>query len=93
MSTTKIVIWDSDTNRISTSCNNLILAMQFLHIKCQIEIMSEPPLIARMGLTGRLPTLEIDGDFWTWKEGKAITKEAATVLLKRLAAKITANNT
>ncbi|WP_168732502.1 hypothetical protein [Desulfovibrio desulfuricans] len=85
MITKKVVIWDSDTDRISASCNNIHLAMQFLHIKLQIEIMSEPPLIARMGLTGRLPTLEINGNFWAWKEGEAITREAAIMLLQRVA--------
>ncbi|MFR3975514.1 MAG: hypothetical protein ACLTZ2_05630 [Desulfovibrio sp.] len=81
---TKIIIWDSNPERIAACYNNISLAMKELRLKLPVEIMSEPPLISRAGLTGRLPSLEINGNYWTWKTGEIITKEAACSLLRHV---------
>ena len=80
----KIVIWDTDARRAAEISRNLGLAMRATGVRRDLEIMSEPPLVARTGLNGRLPALEADGMFWTWKVGEGIPEEAAAALLRRL---------
>lgn len=77
----KIVIWDTNARRASEISRNFGLAMQRTGIRHDLEIMSEPPLVARMGLSGRLPVLEVDGMLWNWKIGEGISEEAAVKLL------------
>lgn len=80
----KIVIWDTNAGRASEISRNLGLAMRTTGLRYDLEIMSEPPLVARTGLNGRLPVLEVDGMLWTWKVGEGIPEEAAVTLLRRL---------
>ncbi len=78
----KIVIWDSDPRRIAEISDNLILAMQELGTRYDLEVMSEPPLISRMGLMDRLPSFEVDGMYWTLKPGETVTREEAGQFLR-----------
>ncbi len=80
----KIVIWDTDAGRAMEISRSLGLAMRTTGFRHDLEIMSEPPLVARAGLNGRLPVLEVDGMLWTWKVGEGIPEEAAVALLRRL---------
>lgn len=82
--TRKIVIWDTDARRATEISRNLGLAMRAAACRYDLEIMSEPPLVARAGLNGRLPVLEVDGMLWTWKVGEGIPEEAAAMLLRKL---------
>ena len=66
---TKIIIWDSNPERIAACYNNISLAMKELRLKLPVEIM---------------PSLEINGNYWTWKTGEIITKEAACSLLRHV---------
>lgn len=80
----EIVIWDSVPERIAIIDENLHRAMRRVGIRCAVSSMSEPPLLARMDMLGRLPSLEINGDYWTLEPGRVITEEECIHLLQFL---------
>ncbi len=77
----KITIWDNDPSRIAQIEQSLMLVMKDLGIKYEISSMSEPPLLSRMGLYGKTPALEINGNYWTWKIGEVIPEQKVKNLL------------
>lgn len=81
-----IVIWDSDNGRIVEIDRNLRLAMKQLGIKGRVTSMSEPPLLGRMGLLGKVPVLEINGCWWSLPQGTTIDLEQCLDLFARLRA-------
>ena len=80
----KLKLWDADADRIQATTRNLAEAMRSTGIALEVEVMAEAPLIARTGLSGRLPALEIDGDYWIWRVGEVIPVAAIEALLRRL---------
>jgi len=80
----KITIWDVNANRIAEISENLLRAMQSVGSRYDLEIMSEPPLISRMGLLDRLPSFEVDGMYWTLKPGETVTQKEAEQLIRIL---------
>jgi len=80
----KITIWEVNKEIISACEKALTEALKDLKLKKEIHINSEPPLISRHGLFGRLPVLEIQGRFWNLKPNCSFTKEQVIGLLKRL---------
>ena len=60
-----ITLWDRDATRIADIEKNLRSAMKKLSMQGHIAIMSEPPLLNRMGLINRVPLLEINGMYWS----------------------------
>ena len=83
--TMQITIWDLNPNRIAEINKNLLMAIKDTGAKASITIMSEPPLIARMNLTHRVPLLEIDGNYWNLPPGEPITHKACVQLLQKIA--------
>lgn len=86
----EVVIWDLDAKRIHEIDCNLHNAAGSLGMKAKISSMSEPPLVARMGLSGRVPVLEIKGDYWSLPDGVEISEKNCTTLLRRFLPKASA---
>ena len=80
-----IVIWDIDAARINDIDRNLRQAMKELGLRGQVTSMSEPPLVARMGLLGKTPVLEINSLYWSLPQGEEITLGQCRILLFTLA--------
>ena len=79
----KITIWDTDARRIAEIDRNLQAALFELKIQALVLSNSEPPLLARENLLGRIPVLEIAGNYWSKTPGKAFSRqECAALLLK-----------
>ena len=79
----KIVIWDTDPQRIARIDRNLNVSFKELGIKGAITCNAEPPSLVRAGLLGRVPVLEIAGKYWSREPGKVFSVSECTQLLKR----------
>ena len=79
-----ITLWDNDIERIHKLDTALHQALRNRGLKARVDIMSEPPLLARMGLLNTLPVLEINGLYWRYNAQTGITVEALEALLKRI---------
>lgn len=66
----RLVIWDTDPARIARLDRTLHLALAELGLKGIVTCNSEPPSLMRAGLYNRLPTLEIEGNYWTCRDGE-----------------------
>ena len=80
----KITIWDVNAKRIAEISENLLRAMQSVGSRYDLEIMSEPPLVSRMGLLNRVPTFEVNGMYWTLRPGETVTQEEAEQFIRIL---------
>lgn len=80
----RIIIWDNHPARIAEIDKNLHLALQHLGIRAIVTSNTEPPLLARENILGRLPVLEIDGYFWFRKPGEAFSEKGCALLLQRV---------
>ncbi len=80
----EISIWDIKPERIAEINKNLRAALYEAGMKANIMIMSEPPLVARMNLTEKVPLLEIDGMYWSLKPGETISQSACLALLNHI---------
>ena len=79
-----IAIWDSEAERLHAIERNLRLAMRNLGLSGGISCQSEPPLLGRMGLPGRVPGLEIDGLYWSRGQGREFSPQECEELLARI---------
>lgn len=79
-----VTIWDTHAPRIAETERNLLAAMKRAGVRVVVDSQSEPPMVSRMNLLHRVPTLEIDGMFWTLNPGEAISEEACVQLLTAL---------
>ena len=80
-----ITIWDDSAQRLHAMEASLVIALRRLGIKAQLLTNSEPPLLARVGLTGKTPAIQVnDGDFWRHTAGEAISESQFVSLLSRL---------
>ena len=79
-----IVIWDSEADRLHAIERNLRVAMRNLGLFGGLSCQSEPPLLGRMGLTGRVPVLEIDGLYWSRGHGRVFSPHECEELLARI---------
>jgi hypothetical protein len=80
-----INLWDESAQRLHAMEANLAVALRRLGITAQIQINSEPPLLARAGLSGKTPAIQVnDGDFWRHTIGEAISEHQFMSLLGRL---------
>lgn len=79
-----ITLWDRDATRISEIERNLRSAMKKLAIKGHITIMSEPPLLNRMGVLHRVPLLKINGMYWSLHVEETIPEQDIIDLLTAL---------
>ncbi len=80
-----ITLWDRDATRIADIEKNLRSAMKKLAIEGHITIMSEPPLLNRMGVINRVPLLEINGMYWSLHVEETIPESDIIDLLSALA--------
>lgn len=83
----KITIWDSDAARIAGIERKLYAAMKECGAKGRVDSMSEPPLLARMNLTCRVPVLEADGMYWSREPMREFSQAACTKLVRMLLAR------
>ncbi len=79
-----IVIWDSEAERLHAIERSLRQAMRNLGVSGGISSQSEPPLLGRMGLTVRVPVLEIDGLYWSRGQGREFSLQECEELLARI---------
>jgi hypothetical protein len=77
----EIKIWDYEPSRLIEIDRNLRMALQQIKADAIILWISEPPLMAREGIIGKEPVLEIDGQYWSLHPGQSITKEQCVQLL------------
>lgn len=80
-----ICIWDLDSERIANLDRKIRVSLATLKLRAHLHSNVEPPLVARMNLTARVPVLEINGVFWGQTPGKEFSQEACDRLI-RLAA-------
>ncbi len=80
----EIVIWDENAERIQNCHANLSQALKSLSMNARIICQSEPPLLSRMGLTGRCPTVEVNGNYWRRNIGEVVSVEHFLSLLKQI---------
>lgn len=76
-----ITIWDNAADRIAEIDRNLRKALSDLKMQALVLSNSEPPLLARENLLGRVPVLEIAGKYWSKTPGKAFTIRDCVQLL------------
>ena len=85
MNDTEIIIWDDDAGRIHVMEPNLRVALRKRGLDAHIQTNCEPPLLARHGLTGSTPAIQINGgDFWRHTVGQAISADQFESLLGTL---------
>lgn len=82
-----ITLWDNDVPRIAEIKRNLHRALLRLGLRGRVRIMSEPPLLARMGMLNEVPVLEIGGLYWRHGANRAISPEVCEVLLRLVTAR------
>lgn len=80
----RIVIWDDEPERLRAAEAELKHALRELCLEGEIASQCEPPLLARMGLTGRTPVLEIDGQYWHLGPGRTPDRRSCCNLLRQL---------
>lgn len=76
-----ICIWDLDSERIANLDKKIRISLTKLKLQAHLHSNVEPPLVARMNLTARVPVLEINGVFWGQTPGKEFSQEACERLL------------
>ena len=84
MDIAKITIWDDDAERIAQADRHIRAACRELGLSAVIDSQSEPPLLARMNLTGKTPAFEINGLYWKIRTGAVPSVESCIRLLRRL---------
>lgn len=80
----KITLWEISSDRIHACEGALYEALKELGLKREIVINSEPPLISRYELWGRLPVLEIEGWYWSLYPEEAFTKVQLIRLFEKI---------
>ena len=80
----EIQILDNDARRIAEIDRNINLALRELKINALVTSNSEPPSLAREGLIGKVPVLQIADKYWSIPEKRAFTKQECITLLTRI---------
>jgi len=83
-STEEIILWESDVKIIHACTLSIYKTLKKLGLKATVIVNSEPPLIGRKQLWGRLPVIEIRGLDWSLRPGCAFTVEDLTPLFSRI---------
>lgn len=76
-----ICIWDLDNERLENIDRKVRKSLSKLGVSACLTSNSEPPLVARMNLTGRVPALEINDTFWSQVPGSEFSQEACDQLI------------
>ena len=72
----KIGLWDDNAQRLTALERNLRVVMKAMNIKAEVQMNNEPPLLARHGINGKTPAVQVnDGDFWTHVPDELISVE------------------
>lgn len=81
----KINLWDENSQRLMALEKNLRVLMSAMRIQAEVQLNNEPPLLARNGINGKTPAVQInDGDFWTHTSGEPVSVENLEKLLAAL---------
>jgi len=78
----KVTLWDENALRLMEAETNLRIVMHELGIVADVQLNSEPPLLARHGVNGKTPALQVDdGDIWTYSAKQSVDVEGLRSLL------------
>lgn len=80
----QIILWESNGETIRACELAVYKALKELGLKATVTVNSEPPLIARNQLWGRLPVLEIQGLHWGLRPGCAFRAEDLKLLFSKI---------
>lgn len=80
----QIILWESEGETIRTCQLAVHEALKELGLKAIVTVNSEPPLIGRMQLWGRLPVLEIRGLYWSLRPGCAFRAKDLKPLFSKI---------
>ena len=80
----QIILWESKGETIRACELAVHEALKELGLKAVVTVNSEPPLIGRNQLWGRLPVLEIRGLYWSLRPGCAFRAEDLKPLFTRI---------
>jgi len=80
----QIILWESKGETIRACELAVHEALKELGLKAVVIVNSEPPLIGRNQLWGRLPVLEIRGLYWSLRPGCAFRVEDLKPLFTRI---------
>lgn len=80
----EITIWDDNAACIHRMEDVVHRAARALHLNILVSSNCEPPLLARNGLYGKTPALQIGDNFWSKTPPREMTKEEVEDLLRRL---------
>jgi thioredoxin 1 len=80
----QIILWESKAETIRASVLAVHEALKKLGLTAVVTVNSEPPLISRNQLWGRLPVLEIRGLHWSLRPGCAFRTEDLKPLFSKI---------
>ncbi len=80
----QIILWESKGETIRACVLAVHEALKELGLKAVVTVNSEPPLIGRNQLWGRLPVLEIQGLHWSLRPGCAFRAEDLKPLFSKI---------
>jgi thioredoxin 1 len=80
----QIILWESKGETIRACELAVHEALKELGLKAIVTVNSEPPLIGRNQLWGRLPVLEIRGLHWSLRPGCAFMAEDLKLLFSKI---------
>jgi thioredoxin 1 len=80
----QIILWESKGETILACQLAVYEALKELGLKAIVTVNSEPPLIGRNQLWGRLPVLEIRGLYWSLRPGCAFRVEDLKPLFSKI---------
>jgi thioredoxin 1 len=80
----QIILWECQGETIRACELAVHEALKELGIKAVVTVNSEPPLIGRNQLWGRIPVLEIRGLYWSLRPGCAFRAEDLKRLFTRI---------
>ena len=78
----EITVWEADVAVLHPLLVNLKEALRNLNMKASIQINSEPPHLARHGILGKTPVIEINASMWSLRQNHIITVEQFINLLR-----------
>jgi len=80
----QIILWECKCETIRDCERAVHEALKELGLKAVVTVNSEPPLIGRNQLWGRLPVLEIRGLYWSLRPGCAFRSEDLKPLFTKI---------
>lgn len=80
----EVTIWDDNAARIQRMEGVVHKAARALKLKLLVNSNCEPPLLARNGLYGKTPALQVGDHFWSKTPPRELTQHEVEGLLRKL---------